>query len=137
MPSPRARLQRSGTQRIYNASPASFSLPPSGPAAGLAGEWAALRIDHAEALSGGGLHHPPALDEAHAFGAERLEARDFGLEIVAFDVEVDAPGMIDPLDEQDGLGRVGAELAIVRVARRFGDELAAERTAPEGRRLLG
>src|ERR1043165_2679641 len=83
---------------------------------GLAGERTALRVDDAEHLARGSLHQPPPLEELDALGAELLEPRDLGLEVIGFDVEVDAAVVLDLLQEHDRLVVGGVELAIVRIA---------------------
>ena len=53
-------------------------------------ETGTLHPYEAEALAGGRLHHQPALQAVHHLGAEFLQARHFGRDVVGLDVYVDA-----------------------------------------------
>src|SRR5205085_12179833 len=94
----------------------------------------ALRIDHAEALPGGRLHYPPALDESDPPGAQSLQPLHFGFQVIRLDVEMHAAGMIDLLDQQQGLAVVAGQLAVgpgdLRRTLQRSDR-AAQRGAPE------
>ena len=67
----------------------------------------ALRVDHAEAVAGRGLHHDPALDAGDDLGAKRFEARDLGLLVVGFDIHMDAGGVIDRLHQHLQIALIG------------------------------
>jgi transposase len=73
---------------------------------------AALRVHDAEAVAGRRFHHDPAPHEANALGAQLFQARGFGLEVVALDVEVHAARVIDALEDHHRLGRVGLQIAV-------------------------
>jgi len=76
-------------------------------------------------------HHPPTLVELDAGGAERLESTYLGLEVVGFDIEVDAAVVVDALEQQLRLVVATRELTVRRLARVRGFELAPECGAPE------
>src|SRR6185295_9399745 len=58
----------------------------------------ALHADDAEALAGGRAHDDPTLHALVDCRAQLLEARDFGGDVVGFDVDVHAAFMADALD---------------------------------------
>src|SRR5690349_3716590 len=104
------------------------------PGVGLEREIGALRAHHAEALSGGRLHHVPAAHRADAFCAEPLEPRHLRLDIVGFDVEVHAALVPDPLHLEMRLVGSGGEGTVLRVGGvRRRTQLEAEGGAPEAR----
>src|SRR3954454_12717448 len=84
----------------------------------VAGERAPLRAHDAEALAGGRLHHPPALDEGDALCAQRLQPPRLRLLIVGLDVEVDASLVRNLLDEHERLAGAAGELAVVGLVLR-------------------
>jgi len=47
-----------------------------------------LRLQHAKPLPGRRFHHPPPLDVGDLLGAQRLQPRHLGLDVVGLDVEV-------------------------------------------------
>src|SRR5215468_977863 len=104
----------------------------SWPAIGLVAERPALGLDDAELLTGRRQHHPPGLDLLDALGAERLEARHLGLDVVGLDVEVDPALVVDALHHEQRLGRRGLERAVaVALAGLDLEDLAPEGAAPE------
>ena len=63
--------------------------PPS--TAGVEGGATIAPADHAEAMAAGRLHDPPASARiADARGAQRLQARGLGIDVVGFDIQVQA-----------------------------------------------
>jgi hypothetical protein len=79
------------------------------PAIGVFGETRALDTHDAEALAGRRFHHHPALKPICDLGAQLLQPRDFGGNIVGLDVDVDAALMLDALDLPDRfVGRVSS-----------------------------
>ena len=99
------------------------------PDVGVVAQGAALGADDAEAMAGGRLHDPPGADLAQALGAEGLEARDLGGDVVGLDVQVDPARVIDALDEDDGLVGAVGEGGVVALGLYDG---APQRGAPEG-----
>src|SRR5689334_19734832 len=92
----------------------------------------ALAPDDAETVPGRSLHDPPALAERDPAGAEGLQPGRLGLEVVGFDVEVDARGVVDLLQQDQRLVRGGRELGVLAVAVLVGaGDRLAERATPE------
>src|SRR5688500_4374926 len=100
-------------------------------------ERSALLAHHAEAMAAGRFHHPPALDELDLLRAQPDQPFGLGIDIIAFDVEVDAAFVADLLQQQDRLVAFGVQFGVFAVAidvqRR--DRLA-ECLAPEPRGRL-
>ena len=120
-PPPASRAPAKALSRLAERSPAFWR----------AAERSALRVDDAEALPRRCLHDPPALEESDATCAERLQAGDLGVEIVALDVEMDAAIVLHALHQQERL-RVGArELAVIGVVVGLALPGASERLRPE------
>src|SRR5512142_484714 len=96
---------RQAAAAFNNANPAAagHSGPRLFPRVEMRAEFGALLAHDAEAVAGRRLHDPPALDERDARRAERFEARDFGVEIVGLDVEMNAWRMVDFLQQQERL----------------------------------
>src|ERR1700734_3885187 len=78
------------------------------PAIGIFGETGTLYANDAEALAGWGLHHDPALKAFDYRGAQPRQARDFGSNIVALDINVNAALVVHSLDLHNRL--VGRDL---------------------------
>ena len=83
-------------------------------------EIAGLRADHAEAVTGRRLHHHPGLDPGDLAGAEPLEPRHLGRDVVALDVEMDPRRVVDDLHlgVEAGLVLELDVVALVRTPRR-------------------
>lgn len=79
----------------------------------------ALDLDDAEALAGRRLHHHPAIEPARDLGAQLLEARDLGGDVVGLDVDVDAALMLDALNLHDRLVGRRLEHAVGAAAHRM------------------
>src|SRR5258708_1598642 len=120
--------------RASSASTTRSGAHGSGPRIGRVVERAALRLDDAEALPGGRLHHPPGLDEGDARGAQRLEPLHLRLHVVGLDVEVDAARMRHFLHQELRLLRRGLQVQVDGIAR--GGDGAAQRGAPEAAGLV-
>src|SRR5579872_6504843 len=106
------------------------SLPPIR----LLGELRTLCPHDAEALPGGRFHHPPALDLGDPLGAQLLQPRDLGIDIVGLDVEMDPARMVHLLDldiEFVGAGVENGVVLVLGVGRR--PDLQAQSLAPETR----
>jgi len=95
-------------------------------------EWLALLAHHAETMPAGRFQDPPGTDFLDLAGAEFLQAVGFGIDIVAFDIQMDAGSVLHFLQQQHRF--VGCDLergvfavAVIVVA---GDRFA-ERLAPE------
>src|SRR5690606_21905735 len=86
------------------------------PAVEVRPERLALLADHAETVAAGRFHHPPGVDLLDLFRAQRHEALDFGVDIVGFDVQVDARGVVDLLQQQDRLVAFGGQTRVLAVA---------------------
>jgi hypothetical protein len=110
---------------------------PSVPAVGVLGEARTLDLDDAEALAGRRLHHHPAREPARDPGAQVLEPRDLGFDVVGLDVDVDAALVLDALNLDDRLAGRRLEHAVGAAAHRMGAvDRAAERFRPEARRRV-
>src|SRR5947207_15845668 len=81
----------------------------------------ALDAHDAEALAGGRFHHHPTLEPVHDCCAELLEARDFGGDIVGFDVDVDAALVLHALNLHDGFVGRSLQHAVIAAAARMGE----------------
>src|SRR5688572_6502029 len=95
-----------------------------------------FRENDAKALPGRGLEYPPGVDLLHALGSESLEPSYLGVDVVRFDIEVNATGVRYRLhlDMQPAAGIDQLDV-LVLLAGKIPD-LHAERAAPErGRRL--
>ena len=57
-----------------------------------------LLSNHAKPMPGRSFHHTPGLHFAESLCAERLQSRDFGLDIVGLYIQVDAAGVINALN---------------------------------------
>ena len=78
------------------------------PAIGVFGETRALDTHDAEALAGRRFHHHPALKPICDLGAQLLQPRDFGGNIVGLDVDVDAALMLNSLGSPRSVRRAGS-----------------------------
>ena len=76
------------------------TIGPSVPVVRILRETRTLHAHDAEALSGWGLHHHPALQAVHDVRAQPLKARHFGTDIVGLDIQVHAALVIDALNAQ-------------------------------------
>src|SRR5438552_3056021 len=93
-----------------------------------------LHPHDAEALTRGRLHHHPALEAPHHGGAELLEPRYFGRDVVTLDVDVDATLVVHALKLDYRLVILGLEHPVVAAARRVLEvHGATQRLAPEAR----
>src|SRR5690606_27883464 len=102
------------------------------PAVEVRPERLALLADHAEAVAAGRFHHPPGVDLLDLFRAQRHEALGLGVDIVGFDVQVDARGVVDLLQQQDRLVAFGGQTRVLAVAVLVdGLHALAQRLAPE------
>src|SRR5262249_10387933 len=106
------------------------------PAVGVAGKALVLRLDHAEAVTGRSLHDPPGLDLLDPLGAKLFEARDLPFNIVRFDVQMYAAGVIHLLQQHEQVLLATAERDIFLAAGPFsGSDRSSEGIAPEFGRL--
>src|SRR5690606_19682434 len=76
----------------------------------------ALLAHHAEAVPAGCFHHPPALAELDLPCAQLLQAGDLALDVVGFDVEMDATVVSDLLQQQDRLVGIGIQHRVAAIA---------------------
>jgi hypothetical protein len=84
-------------------------------------ETGTLNPNDAEPLTGGRLHHHPVLQAVHHLGAQLLQARHFGRDVIGLNVYVDAALVVHALDLHDRLvGRGFQHDVIAAAARMFG-----------------
>src|SRR5450631_3819524 len=119
---------------MSNLSPFCDMYATSGPLRGSLLEPKRTRAHHAKSLTRGRFHHPPRADLLHSLRPEHLQPAYLGFQVVGFDVEMHAAGVIDflHLEVQAMLGIlqpfVGVSLAPLQFAH-----FHAERSAPEPR----
>src|SRR5690606_23026227 len=102
------------------------TAPSLFPAVQMRAERLALLAHHAEAVAAGRFHHPPGVNFLDLPRAERDQALRLGLDVVGLDVQMDARGMRDLLQQQDrfvGGGMQARVLAVVVLVERV-DALA-------------
>ena len=92
-----------------------------------------VHLHHAEAVSGRRFHHPPAVDELDLLRAQRFQACGFGIDVIGFDVQVHARGMVDFLHFDVQVGRRIAKLLVStgHIAGVGIGDRQAQRLAPE------
>src|SRR5207302_3395753 len=92
-----------------------------------------LHLHDAEALTRRRLHHHPALEAPHHGGAELLEPRYFGRDVVTLDVDVDATLVVHALKLDDRLVILGLEHPVVAAARRVLEVRGRPSASPQKR----
>ena len=88
------------------------TIGPSVPLIRILRETRTLHAHDAEALSGRGLHHHPALLAVHV-RAQLLKVRNFGRDIVGLDIQVHAAFVIDALNLHNGFVRWGLQYSMI------------------------
>ena len=113
------------------------TIGPSVPLVRILREPRTLHAHDAEALSGWGLHHHPALQAVHDVRAQLLKARNFGRDIVGLDIQVHAALVIDALNLHNGFVRRGLQHPIIAATAPMVEvHGTAERLCPEAGRLV-
>ena len=108
------------------------SIGPSVPLVRILREPRTLHAHDAEALSGWGLHHHPALQPVHNVRAQLLKARNFGRESLD-----SAALVIDALNLHNGFVRRGLQHPIIAATAPMVEvHGTAERFCPEAGRLV-
>ena len=91
----------------------------------------------AETLAGGSLHHYPTLQALDHLGAQSLEARHLGGNVIALNVDVNATFMVHALDLHNGfVGRSLQHAVISASTRMIGVYRTAQRLTPEAGSFL-
>ena len=102
------------------------------PSVGVFREAGSLDANDAEPLTGGRLHHHPALQAVDHLGAQFLQASHFGGDVVSLNVQVDAALVVYALDLYDRLVGGGLQHEVVAAAARMtGVNGTTQRSAPE------
>lgn len=96
-----------------------------------------MNADHAQESSSRRLHHHPAFQTAGDLGAELLQARDLGGNVICLDIDMDAALMLHALNLHDRfVGRGFQHAIIVAAAWMSKVHLAAERFGPKASRFV-
>src|SRR5258708_10419741 len=107
------------------------------PLVGILRKSGTLNSHDTEALTGGRLHHHPALQAVHDSGTQLFKAAHLGGDVVGLDVDVDAALVLHALNLHDGLVGRGFQHEVVAPASRvLAVYRAAQCLAPEAGGLI-